>query len=406
MSASATAERRRGRGWPARARSGRPSGWSPCPRTTSTSSWRPRASARPRSTPLPTCPQVPPSTSDASSTSGSCWTRAARTTTLTSAPSSRSCASRGCSPWRRTTTSRRWSAPSSATAATSPSPTARRRRTTGSPVAGPAPSARTTPTSTAPSTDRPPTRSTTPGDPQMTDHTPTAPTAADAPETRIALVPDDDELLASIHAAGDLLATLVYANDPDTPADERWDLPAAVSDERVDAAYDRLAAALTRQITAPGSDDEHGELRGPTTGLMPLRLAHVDPADVALVADALAVCQRALDTTAPRPTDQTDRHQLRDLAELLEQIADPPEHGAERRAAAIIPLMQLVGVLQIEQDADFRTLVGALHGRTGDVTLTHDQEQAYRRLAKRYVTLLALSQGPHVRHLTYWAWTA
>jgi len=204
---------------------------------------------------------------------------------------------------------------------------------------------------------------------------------------RARLIPDlDDELTAALAHIEELLLE-VGAWEEDDP-DTTW--PAPLAGQMALAAVRRIwdavaptqgdravAAGRTGRILAPDGNYEH----------MPLRLADVDPADVAQLAAAAAVFG--------------DPHAPDFIREALEHGADIAYHADDDQACIrlVMTIAQLAGLLDLAPDRDSEILAELLpDDAAADLVLSPAGEAAYQRYAARANHMWSLGD-PLARYL-------
>jgi hypothetical protein len=197
------------------------------------------------------------------------------------------------------------------------------------------------------------------------------------------LVPDlDDELTVALASVEELLLTLAAWEDEDAGLG----LPPPLAGRAALQATRRLWAALaptqgeralqagrTGRLLGPGGRYEH----------LPFRLAEVDPADVATLAEA------ARELGSPSASDP--------VREAVETGADMAYrcHDETSCQQLVMRAAQIAGLLDLAETPDTAVLRGLLEttGPTVDVVLTVDAEAAYQRLAGRFNQMWELGSG-------------
>jgi hypothetical protein len=201
------------------------------------------------------------------------------------------------------------------------------------------------------------------------------------------LVPDlDDELVHALHQLEELLLTLAaWESDPDEPAR----LPEPLAGEVALAAV-RAVWAGVRPTQSVGDHPAYpGRLLGPDGRYehRPLRLALLDPADVAVLSRAGQVLGLAL-ATQPH-------------GELAEAMAAGAEAAALSYGSVPTPgelvetIARVAGVLTPPDTGDARVLAElfADAGHEEDIVLTTTQETAYQRITDQLNGVWALGSG-------------
>uniref|UniRef100_UPI003F497262 hypothetical protein n=1 Tax=Actinokineospora sp. CA-119265 TaxID=3239890 RepID=UPI003F497262 len=212
------------------------------------------------------------------------------------------------------------------------------------------------------------------------------------------LVPEDDAVHNLLTDSESLLSGLTHANDPDdnpTALADPWRLPDLIVSGAALAALDRVAREL--RAVLPGADDTgQGQVRllapGGVHEHVPVHVVRLDPADLATLAAVLDLGRQALDPAAR--TVEVGAGVLADLAELLDQIdtgttgrdGDTTPAGPD---AALTPLARLLTLLTLSDDGDHQVLLAAHRPPRAEVVLTAEQDQAYTRLARRWVDTLS-----------------
>jgi hypothetical protein len=201
------------------------------------------------------------------------------------------------------------------------------------------------------------------------------------------LIPDlDDELVHALHQLEELLLTLAgWESDPDEPAR----LPEPLAGEVALAAL-RAVWAGVRPTQSVGDRPAYpGRLLGPDGRYehRPLRLALLDPADVAVLSRAGQVLGLAL-ATQPH-------------GELAEAMAAGAEAAALSYGPVPTPgelvetIARVTGVLTPPDTGETRVLAELLAdaGHDQDIVLTTAQETAYQRIADQLNLVWALGSG-------------
>ena len=187
------------------------------------------------------------------------------------------------------------------------------------------------------------------------------------------LVPDlGDELTAALTHAEELLMEVAAweQDDPDTT----WAAPLAGQQALavLRRIWDALAPTQGDQAAAGGHT---GRLlaRGGTYEHLPLRLAVVDPADVAALAAAAAIFG--------------DPHAADHVRLALEHGADIAYHADDEQACArlVMTTARLAALLDLPPDRDTEVLTALVEaaGPGQDVVLSTVGEDAYQRYANR-----------------------
>jgi hypothetical protein len=200
------------------------------------------------------------------------------------------------------------------------------------------------------------------------------------------LVPDlDDELVHALHQLEELLLTLAaWERDPDEPAR----LPEPLAGEVALAAV-RAVWAGVRPTQSVGDRPAYpGRLLGPDGRYehRPLRLALLDPADVAVLSRAGQVLGLAL---ATQPHGE--------LAEAMAAGAEAAlSYGPVPTPGELVEtIARVTGVLTPPDTGDTRVLAELLAdaGHDQDIVLTTTQETAYQRITDQLNGVWALGSG-------------
>lgn len=224
------------------------------------------------------------------------------------------------------------------------------------------------------------------------------------------LVPDTDELYLLWQQAEDVLMWLRNSEADADPGEERWLLPEPIADGRADEALGRVLDDLREyldvvQYPPPENGTGRPRLLAPDGRYehLPLRAVRLDPADLHLLAGAVAVINQALSPAADKQEADEDQC-LVDLLELL-SCMEPDSAlwpAIPRRltpSELLRPLARLVAVLDLAPDRDTQMLTDALRAHPEeDLVLTAAQESAYQRVAGR-INLLLADADPVSRYL-------
>lgn len=208
-------------------------------------------------------------------------------------------------------------------------------------------------------------------------------TTAD-PTTTTVLIPADDWFRNLLRISCDLLWTLTMCRaEPDS---DPWQLPAPFDADRADSAADRIAEALSARAISAGPEIYAPDGRYQHT---PIRAVTLDRSDLATLTEAWRVCARAISPDA-------DPSAL-DLSELLDGLT-LSDAVSVSGAQAVDQLGRLVRLLTTK-DEDTRVLLDLVTGQSDDVTLTDEQEAAYRRAADRWTE--TISSGDHLHRYVF-----
>lgn len=197
------------------------------------------------------------------------------------------------------------------------------------------------------------------------------------------LIPDlDEEITTALVQAEELLLEVAAweEEDPKTP----W--PAPLADGEALAAVHRLWDAID-PVQGGGARDAGltGELRAPDGRYehVPLRLADVDDADVARLAETAKIFGAP---DAPHHVATALEHTADSLYGDLRPDGDTP------RARLVMTLAKIAGLLDLAPDYDTALLTRIIAGQRDDtIILTPDAEAAYQRFSRRANAMWALS---------------
>ncbi|WP_436778365.1 hypothetical protein [Yinghuangia sp. YIM S09857] len=205
--------------------------------------------------------------------------------------------------------------------------------------------------------------------------------AASEADRPVRLLPEDEALAELLRLVDEPLLSRLRLVEPDE-AEElgQWRIPDTFALERAYSAFGRVRAALPEPVRRPREGDASANwLVAPdgTRTLVPLHAVWIDPADLAVLWQALEELRSAL---ADARDDQ--------LTELLDQVCDTDSASRALGPAELVDaLARLLAVLTHAPDPE---LAHALRARADGDTLVLDPTQyaAYRRLAETWTLLL------------------